>query len=115
MRKMIDKLMGHKKETLNEEIADVSLELREKYLNVQKEVLREAISKELASLKDEVNVEKILADLGEDYLMRRDFDSALLETNVNRDPVLILRFSNARRGAVERTDRLVPLARYSLV
>lgn len=101
--------------TLDDEILLVSSELREKYMLLQKEVLREAISKQLASLRDEVNVEKILADLGEDYLLRRDFDSALLQTNVDLDPVLILRFSKQRRGLVETTDRWVPLTNYATI
>ena len=101
------------KATLGEEIGRVSADLRAKYVLLQKQILREAISQKLASLKDAVNVEKILADLGEEYVMRRDFDSALLQTNVDMDPVLVLRFSNERTGLREITDRLVPLANYA--
>ncbi len=103
------------KGTLGQEIALVSADLRAKYVDLQKRVLKEAISQKLASLKDEVNVEKILADLGDDYVMRRDFDSALLQTNVDMDPVLILRFSKERTGLREITDRWVTLANYASV
>lgn len=119
MKKLFNKVMerlektrSKSKVTLNEEVELVTAELREKYMAIQKEVMREAIRQQLASLRDEVNVEKILVDLGEDYLLRRDFDSALLQTNVNMDPVLILRFSKHRTGLVETTDRWVPLLNY---
>lgn len=126
MRSFWDKIRGKKKhaqagdksdgfkQDLHVEISTVRFVLRNKFLSIQKSYMRDQIISKLSYLKDEVNVEAILADLGEKYVMRRDLNDVVIDTNVNSDPVLILRFTKESASEKIQTDRLVPLEKYAL-
>ena len=116
MKKLIAKVKAklsrkkHKKrvEHVHKEISGVRLALRKKFLKLQKLQLKSRIVDELASLKDEVNVEKILADLGEKYILRSDLQDVMLESNNDSDPVLLLLFTKEATGSKEQIERFVP-------
>ena len=117
-KKLVDvkgKRTGEKMKLSIEGDADVDgirFSLRKKFIDLKKQSLKEHIVSQLASLKDEVNVEAILADLGEKYILRPDFENVALQTGYDQSPVLRLRYTQESAGSKEQIDRFVPLERY---